>query len=600
MKPYICCTSGGATVALIGDISIGMRINTAKLKKGLSTARSSMGKFGKSIFSLKGGIVGLIGVLGAGALLGKLKAIVNVQLQAIDRTAKFADEMGLTTQEMKGLELGAGLTGTKLETLEKGLQRAVRVIGEAKLGFGQGTKGLEQLGLKAEDLTKVSTFEALKKISSAIKGQTGPAEKAASAYALFGRQGLELLTFLDSGAEGLDSMVSEVDALGASFTRVEANQVEQANDAILKLKTLFQGVFQQLTIKLAPIITGIANKLTSMGKDGFDAGKYVIVGIELMVSAIGIVLDVVHTLKLGFLLLKSGATKAIAGVLSGIRMLAQGLESLINLIPGVEVSFTKTLTAMSADMHKLAGEQFDEFNDEFLKDPPSVGIKRFFEDIKRESKSAAEAMAKSAEKGVKAFTSGMSEGMLEATEASAKLVEKLQMQINTFGMSSTATEIFKLGQQGASVTVLNHAAALQKQLDALEKTATAREKFTQDSKSVFEDTRTPLENFNKKMQQLGELLVKGGISKDTFLRAASNAKNELNGDGPGGQGGGLAGALDFGGTAARSLVLKSRMAGKSPINKVEQNTKKALDEAKRHTGFLERIAQKQKEVVFKI
>ena len=102
------------------------------------------------------------------------------------------------------------------------------------------------------------------------------------------------------------------------------------------------------------------------------------------------------------------------------------------------------------------------------------------------------------------------------------------------------------------------------------------------------------------MQQLGELFVRGGIDKDTFLRAARSAKGELDGGGSSGGGGGLAGALDFGSQAARSVVLKSRMAGRSPINKVEKNTKEALEEAKRHTGFLEHIAKKQSEVVFKI
>lgn len=581
---------------VIGSLNIGMSVQTGKFNKGINQARSGVSKFVGGLGSLKGAIVGLGAALAGAAIVKSLSSIVNAELAAIDKSSKFADEMGLTVAQLKGLELQTGLSGSKIENLEKGLQRLVRRLGEAKTGYGQGIKGLEQLGIAADQITQVSTYDALKLISEGIKNTAGAAEKAQIAYSLFGKQGLELLTFLNSGADAMDAATAEADALGVSFSRMDGRQIELANDALLKMKQIWKGIKQQITITIAPLITAIADELTRMGKDGLLAGDRVSSGMETAANAAGFLGDVMVGLKLIWISLSEVGAAALGWFIKGWGHVINILKPVIKALYGVEIAFSDTMVSMGNSLLQFVEDQKKNFSKTLDAPLPSKMVEDFYNNVKRKSAEAKDAMANNARAGAAA----VNEEMINLTESSLKLIEKLQDQIDTFGMTSTEAEIYKLQMQGANQELIdqaialdNHIKKLDEQKSAIEEAASAQQKLRDEAKAVWESTLTPMEKYRMEFYRLQNLMKKGLITEDTFYRAVAMAKEGLKSpestDKEVEKGGGLSGAVDFNSQEARSIVLRSRMSG-NPANKAEKNSKDQLAENKKQTKHLEKIA----------
>ena len=80
---------------------------------------------------------------------------------------------------------------------------------------------------------------------------------------VFGKSGQGLLPLLSSGAAGLGAMQAEAAALGLSFSRLDAAKVEEANDAISRVKAVFVGLARSAVISLAPSLQSAAEGFKS-------------------------------------------------------------------------------------------------------------------------------------------------------------------------------------------------------------------------------------------------------------------------------------------------------------------------------------------------
>jgi len=212
----------------------------------------------------KSAALGLAGMVTAAAAAAISVRGVTGAFADLDRISKFSDAVGLSTETMAAWRHGAELTGTSTATLEKGVQRFARVLGDAQAGVGAAVRGFETLGLSVDELAKMNTAEAFKATAEAIKGIADPAQRAAAAYAVFGRQGQELMTFLTAGRDGIEAMEAEARTLGITFSREMGAKVEAANDAMARMGAATRGMAQQLAISLAPAIINVSEGLTSL------------------------------------------------------------------------------------------------------------------------------------------------------------------------------------------------------------------------------------------------------------------------------------------------------------------------------------------------
>lgn len=585
---------------LVGLLRIGMTVATGGLSKGLTDARKDVSTFSSSVGSAGAGL----GVLAAkaAALAAPFLALHSVisrtteSMGELDRIGKFSDEVGLSVDQLRGLRQAAGLNGASIETLEKGLQRLTRRLGEAKLGMGEGQKGLAQLGLSAETLTQAGTYDALGQIADAIKAQPDAASKAAAAYSLFGRQGQEMLTFLNQGSEGLDAITRSLVETQGSMSRWDISQVEMANDAIQLMSETWHSVYQRIAIEVAPYITIIAKKITSLTADGIKGGTIISDAFGWVASAIGVGADVIDVFHDTFLVMRAGVTKGMAFVVDAFNMLAKSIEYVLNKIPGMSVSFGNTLDIMSEDLHKLAGDQWQEAKDAFAATPPSEGINQFFEDIHKQADAASQALRDNSTAAAEAFA--------EAQQPALDLIESLQQEIQVLQLGADAAKRFELQQAGVAPELLKQVEALQDQKKALEDSQAAAKAKESEVAKIIDATKSPLDKFREQLDKLNAYKIEGLIDEKQFTLAAEQAAKSL---------GliedkakntstkiGLSGVAEFGSAEARKTILNTRLAGlnsSNPNAKLEKTSTDSLAQLISIATDIKKVANKTSEVV---
>jgi len=241
----------------------------AKTAADIQSKATSMGATASAAFTKMGAVAtrvfNSIYKYGRWALLAVVAAttlLIKSAMSSVDATAKLADRIGETTQNLAGLQYAASLCGSSVGQLDKSIEYLQKGLGEAAMGTGDVKKALDRMGISLEDMIKASPYQQILLISKGMQGIKSPAEKAALAVDLFGRSGVDMLNMLAEGPKWLQAMREEADKLGITFTRDMARKIEEANDAITTMRGAFKGLGIALAADLAPKIKEIAEAMT--------------------------------------------------------------------------------------------------------------------------------------------------------------------------------------------------------------------------------------------------------------------------------------------------------------------------------------------------
>jgi hypothetical protein len=264
------------------------------LDKAMTKLRSFEGGVGGTLKSVGGlfgaGLgVGIVGT-GIGKIEGALSGMAHTALDAakslwefikpalhdIEHLTHLSHSLGLSTKALTGFAYAAKLSGVGAEHMEMGLRILSRKLGQLQAevsGTGTGigeafldesgeiqvaTKGVsakfEQIGLSAKKLAGASMKEAFLDIAEAIKNLPTAAERGAAAFAIFGRQGQQLLPVLEKGKAGLEDLAAAAEKMGYAFDERGAAKVEELQKSLHNLDAQTEGFRRQLAIQLAPDI----------------------------------------------------------------------------------------------------------------------------------------------------------------------------------------------------------------------------------------------------------------------------------------------------------------------------------------------------------
>jgi len=249
-----------------------------KAKGVIAGFRQDLDSTGRTMRRMASSVLALAGIGGLGYLLKQT-------MSSIDRMAKMSDELHISTEALGGLEHAAKISGTSIENLHKGLEIFVRRMGEAKHGIGEGVRGLEMLGMSADEVISMGTEKAFMEIAERISEAGTAAEQAGIAYNFFGRQGMQLLNMFQQGKVGIEELTDEAEKLGLTFSRLDAAKVEAANDALTRARGVITGLVRSATIELAPYIEVLATKFVDLATSGEGMGHNVTNVFELMTQA---------------------------------------------------------------------------------------------------------------------------------------------------------------------------------------------------------------------------------------------------------------------------------------------------------------------------
>lgn len=317
-------TVASLMVKLIGD--------TSDFEKSMNSSSKKMKAFGEGLTktgkTLSKNVTAPILAAGAGIF-----ALAQKTANAGDEIQKMALRTGFSAEALSEYKHAAELSGTSIESLEKGVKRMAKVVYDAERGLSTSNEALKALGLSAEQLKGLKPEQQFEMLAGSLAGVSDASQRAALAQEIFGRAGTEMLPMLAQGADGIAAMRQEARDLGIVFDQEAADAAAQFNDDLLRLKQGFGGVFQELGMKLIPIFLddlipalrdnliplaqSFAEKLTGLISwfSGLSpqAQKFVVIAIALA-AALGPVLMILGPLIVGISALMSPIGLVVLGI----------------------------------------------------------------------------------------------------------------------------------------------------------------------------------------------------------------------------------------------------------------------------------------------
>lgn len=251
------------------DANVAVVVNgdTSQLRSDLKRGAKSLESFEDKAKRMQKQLlkVTTAGVAAGAALTG---ALYKQQSAIIDRLAKTADALGVTTQNLQALRHMGELAGVAAEDLDKAMQRMAKGLGDAARKGGAAADALDDVGVNIDDVLSLSADKQMELLAKALANVENHTEKASIASDLFGRNGLRMLKVLNQlEDEGLKPTIDSIEAMGAALSRVDAQAVEDANDAVAKAQEAASGLAKELTVELAPIVEQVANAFTDWVKE---------------------------------------------------------------------------------------------------------------------------------------------------------------------------------------------------------------------------------------------------------------------------------------------------------------------------------------------
>ncbi|MBN8431805.1 hypothetical protein JF535_13185 [Microbulbifer salipaludis] len=340
-------------MATAASLLVELGANTAKFHQKMGRAQKENRRTGESLKKMaKTGAVAFAAMAAAAAT--GIGAIVAHSLRVNDQLAKTADKLGLTTEALAGLRHAAELTGVSQQKLDLGLQRMTRRVAEAAQGTGEARGALQELGLSAQQLARLSPDQQFNKIATAMNQVGSQSDRVRLGFKLFDSEGVDLINTLKLGESGLAAVSKEAEILGLSISRVDAAKMEQANDAMTRAGGVVKGLGNEITAKVSPIISGVAKGFTdwAVNVGGFEGA--VNAAFNGAVKGAAFVLDAFHPVELVFRVLRLGALSLGSAVADAMAASADSVARFMtDFLTPFRVTFIGLIQFINSGLQKL-------------------------------------------------------------------------------------------------------------------------------------------------------------------------------------------------------------------------------------------------------
>ena len=298
-------------------------------------------------------VTALVAALGAANLLRAISRVIIETNQHTDALAKQADKLGVTIDELQAYRLAAELSGVANNTAEMALQRFIRRTAEAAQGLGEAKGALKELNLDPDELLQKSPVEALEDVADALSQVESQNDRVRLSFKLFDSEGVALLNLLQNGAGTLVESRQLLDEPGLSMSRIDAAQVEHANDQWTKMNAILNGINQRLGVEMAPVLAAVAEVIIKSFREGGNMASFfeeMITGSVVAVDRLGLAAQVMSGVFLnglqGILIVLS---QLGLGVIKQVEMQQEGIENLLRfLISNVQTFIGENLRAVEA------------------------------------------------------------------------------------------------------------------------------------------------------------------------------------------------------------------------------------------------------------
>lgn len=245
---------------------------------GLSAGISGVGASVAGLINPFTAAVAGLAAFGAGAL-----AVTRGLTQLEDRVenlGNIADKLGVSFEFIQTLEEAANRSGTSIDAVSAAfgrLQKSVLGVDEESKA---AQKALAEIGVTAEELQQLSPEDQYQRIGVALAGIEDPARRTATATALFGRAGADLIPFFNN----LPGATADIERFGRSLTAIDRRRIDEFGAGLDALGVATQGLGQSLLLPFVGLGEGIATAFAE-----------ITAGVTAVIDPIGQILEPVLT-----------------------------------------------------------------------------------------------------------------------------------------------------------------------------------------------------------------------------------------------------------------------------------------------------------------
>jgi hypothetical protein len=221
----------------------------------------SFGKLGGVVNEVGGALAGggsaiaagavAIGALGAAAIGGAvaLGELAKGGAELVERFSLISQKTGISIRDLQGFEAVGKTVGVSLEDMVTGMRK----FDQALTGVGKNAAAgaiLRELGVDSK-----TNKEALLQTADAFKAMEDGPEKAALAVQLFGKSGLNMIPFLNKGAEGIKEFNDLVDKFGPKIGKDAVDANEKYKKSVVQLDLEWQNFKVTIEQAVLPALT---------------------------------------------------------------------------------------------------------------------------------------------------------------------------------------------------------------------------------------------------------------------------------------------------------------------------------------------------------
>lgn len=222
--------------------------DTQRASKALKQLKADADKIGTGI--------GLAFTAGTAGLAYLVTSSINAQ----DHLNDLSKKTGIAADTLGGIGFAAQQSGGDLDSAAAAAGKLNKSLAEAAAGNVEAAAAFKVLGINVRDAagnTKTADV-ALAEIADKFAGYADGPEKAALALRLFGKAGADIIPLLDEGGRALQANI-EYFKKYSGVTNETAQQADQFNDTLAKLKLLSGAFGKTLAAELLPALQGLAD-----------------------------------------------------------------------------------------------------------------------------------------------------------------------------------------------------------------------------------------------------------------------------------------------------------------------------------------------------
>ncbi len=313
------------------DVVVRFGGSIENLITAVNSARGSIESLAEPFTTLQAAIGGMGEALAAAFAIEGIKSFAESMAELGTQTSRAAQILGISTEEVGGLDLIAKATGSSLQELQVAFGRLSKsVIDESD----PAKRALAALGLSFSDIRNLTPIAQLELLATKFSGIKDGADKDAIAIALLGRAGESLIPLFNEGPEGISRWADASERLGTALSSETVKEMERMHAALLEVNTAIKGASIQIFNVFSGAIIGAAKGISDLASEFTNAvqkGGALQITLDLLGILFSGLVSGIATVTAFFEAMWSTATYAVSTFAGAFGYLGHALKDIVSL-----------------------------------------------------------------------------------------------------------------------------------------------------------------------------------------------------------------------------------------------------------------------------